>query len=50
VTYLFGTENGKRVKTSIGVRYNDEYVRENGKWLIRKRTSFFDWMEKEAQP
>jgi|SRR5215216_7041660 hypothetical protein len=45
LTYLFGQENGKRVKTSIGVRYNDEYVRENGKWLISKRTSFFEWQE-----
>jgi hypothetical protein len=50
MTYLFGTENGKKLKTSIGVRYHDEYVRENGKWLIGKRTSFFDWLEKEARP
>ncbi len=50
MTYLFGTENGKKLKTSIGVRYHDEYVRENGKWLIGKRTSLFDWLEKEARP
>jgi SnoaL-like domain len=50
LTYLFGKENGKRVKTSIGVRYNDEYVGEKGKWLISKRTSFFEWQEKDDRP
>ena len=50
LVYLFGTDNGKRIKTSIGARYNDEYVRENGKWLISKRTSFFDWREREERP
>jgi len=43
---LIGTENGKKMKTSIGVYYNDEYVRENGVWLIAKRISTFDWQEK----
>ncbi|WP_316675287.1 nuclear transport factor 2 family protein [uncultured Tolumonas sp.] len=46
---LFGSENGKKFKTSIGVRYNDEYVRKNGVWLINKRTSFFDWQEKDER-
>ena len=50
LTYLFDTENGKSVKTSIGVRYHDEYVRKNGTWLISKRVSFFDWLEKETRP
>ncbi|MGA9996577.1 MAG: nuclear transport factor 2 family protein [Pyrinomonadaceae bacterium] len=43
---LIGTENGKKMKTSIGVYYQDEYVRENGRWLIAKRTSTFDWQDK----
>ena len=50
LTYLFGKENGKRVKTTFGIRYNDEYVREKGKWLISKRTSFFEWQEKDDRP
>jgi hypothetical protein len=45
LTYLYGTENGKKVKTSIGIRYSDNYVRQQGKWLIAKRTSYFDWRE-----
>lgn len=43
---LIGTENGKKMKTSIGVYYQDEYVRENNRWLIAKRTSVFDWQDK----
>ncbi len=44
---LIGTENGKKMKTTIGVFYQDEYVRENNRWLIAKRTSVFDWREKQ---
>lgn len=43
---LIGMENGKRMKTTIGVYYNDEFVRENNHWLIAKRTSNFTWQEK----
>ena len=43
---LIGTDNGKKMKTSIGVFYNDEYVRENGRWLIAKRVSNFHWEDK----
>lgn len=32
-------------KTTFGIHYNDAYVFENGKWLIAKRTSNFDWTE-----
>lgn len=43
---LIGVENGKKMKTSIGVYYQDEYVRENGRWLIAKRRSVFDWEDR----
>lgn len=43
---LIGLEGGKRMKTSIGVYYHDEYVRENGRWLIAKRRSVFDWEDR----
>lgn len=45
---LIGTENGKKMKTTMGVNYNDEFVKENGHWLISKRTSNFVWQEKVA--
>jgi hypothetical protein len=34
--------NGKRVIRNIGIHYQDDYVRENGKWLFAKRTTIFD--------
>jgi hypothetical protein len=30
----------------MGVIYHDEYVKENGSWLINKRQSNFTWTEK----
>lgn len=44
---LIGTEDGKKMKTSIGVIYQDEYIRENNRWLISKRVSTFDWQDKQ---
>ena len=44
---LIGTENGKKMKTTMGVIYNDEFVKEKGHWLISKRTSNFAWQEKK---
>ena len=43
---LIGTENGKKMKTTFGVIYNDEYLKINGHWLINKRQSNFTWTEK----
>jgi hypothetical protein len=43
---LIGVEDGKRMKTTIGVIYNDQYVRENGRWLIARRRSDFNWQDK----
>lgn len=45
---LIGNENGKKVMNMQGVRYNDEYVRVDGKWLISKRTSHFVWTDRRA--
>lgn len=44
---LIGDENGKKMKSTMGVIYNDEYVRQNGNWLIAKRRSNFAWREKQ---
>lgn len=40
---LIGDENGKKMMTTQGVYYHDEYVRQDGKWLIKYRTSHFTW-------
>lgn len=47
---LIGMENDRKIMTTQGVRYEDEYVRQDGKWLISKRTSHFEWSDiKELQ-
>ena len=40
---LVSEKNGKKTMRIQGVRYNDEYMRQNGRWLITKRTSHFEW-------
>ena len=42
---LIGRQNDTDMKTTMGVRYADEYVRRNGSWLIAKRVSNFMWRE-----
>jgi hypothetical protein len=44
---LIGMENGKRMKTSMLVIYNDTYVRQGGTWLIADRKSNFVTREQE---
>ena len=38
---LVGTDNGKKMKTTMWMYYNDEYVRKDTKWLIANRKSNF---------
>ncbi len=48
MTVLIGkNDKGQLIKSIMRVRYNDEYVYENRKWLISKRTSNFDWRTSE---
>jgi hypothetical protein len=47
---LISSENGKRIKTTIGAIYEDDFVRENDKWLIAKRVGKFQWQEKLEVP
>jgi len=32
---------GKDIITDYSVKYDDKYVRQNGKWLIKERTGYF---------
>jgi hypothetical protein len=43
---LISTQDGKKINNKSGVRYEDEYVFENGRWLIAKRTSTFVWQDR----
>ena len=42
---LIGMMEGKKMRTMQGVRYQDQYVKENGQWRIAKRDSNFMWRE-----
>lgn len=35
------TSEGRDVITDYSVKYDDKYVRENGKWFIKERTGYF---------
>lgn len=42
---LIGSQEGQQTFTTFGVRYNDNYVRKGGKWLIARRISNFMWQD-----
>jgi hypothetical protein len=44
---LIGNEQGKKVKTTIGAVYRDDYVREDDQWLIAGRIGNFAWQDKQ---
>src|SRR3954471_7599150 len=44
---LIGAESGKKMKTTIGAYYTDDFVRQNGNWLIAHRKATFAWQEKK---
>lgn len=37
--------NGKKIMTTQGVRYNDEYQKTDGRWYIKNRNANFMWRE-----
>ena len=41
ISYCFVTLIGNRKRNQSGVRYHDTYVKQNGKWLIKRRESNF---------
>ncbi|QHW34833.1 nuclear transport factor 2 family protein (plasmid) [Paenibacillus rhizovicinus] len=44
---LIATVDGKKINNKSGVHYEDEYVFEDGHWLIAKRTSTFAWQDRQ---
>lgn len=44
---LVGEQEGKQLKTTLYTRYMDEFVKVDGKWLIKHRKSNFMWREVE---
>lgn len=37
--------SGGRMKTTIGARYHDDFVREDNQWKIVRRVGYFEWQE-----
>lgn len=42
---LVGVQGGKQTKTTMYTIYKDEFVKQNGQWLIKNRQSNFMWRE-----
>lgn len=42
---LITHQDGKKLITMQGVRYKDEYVKQNGRWYIKNRYSEFMWRD-----
>lgn len=45
---LIGMQDGKQVRTTMGVTYHDDYVRRGQTWLIAHRASNFVWNKREV--
>jgi len=45
---LIGQEQGRKMITTIGARYEDNYLRVGNNWLIASRVGKFDWQEKRV--
>ncbi len=43
---LIGSEGGKRLMTTIGARYEDQYLRIDNHWMIDNRVGNFIWQNK----
>jgi len=43
---LISDREGKKIRTTIGAVYNDQYVRQGNQWYIDKRVGDFLWQEK----
>lgn len=43
---LTGTEEGKKIMTTIGATYQDDYIRINNQWFVEKRVGTFAWQNK----
>lgn len=44
---LISSEDGMRMKRTIGAYYNDEFVKQNNRWLISNRKATFSWQESQ---
>ncbi len=43
---LIGNDKGRKMKTTIGATYEDDYIRVNDRWLVSRRVGDFKWQDK----
>lgn len=43
---LIHEENGKKIRTTNGIHYLDDYIKIEDQWLFVKRETIFDWSDK----
>lgn len=48
IDYLLYTLEGTQYLSTGGLRYEDKFVRQDGKWLVRHRVMYVDWRRNEA--
>ena len=48
--HLFRPEDGKQKRADWAIRYQDRYVRRNGRWLFTYRQLVVDWIETTFHP
>jgi SnoaL-like domain len=44
---LIGNVQGKKIKTTMGVYYHDDFIKTKGRWFIARRESNFAWQQQE---
>lgn len=48
--HLFRPEDGRQKRADWAIRYQDRFVRRNGKWLFYSRRLIVDWIQTTFQP
>jgi hypothetical protein len=47
IDYLLYTLEGTQYMSTGGLRYNDKFMRQDGKWLVHHRVMYVDWRRNE---
>ena len=43
--HILNSDDGKRVRMDMGIRYQDSFVRQDGVWRFARRALIVDWVE-----
>jgi hypothetical protein len=48
--HMLPRDEGPRRRMDMGIRYQDNFVRQNGQWLFARRRLIVDWIENTDLP